>query len=62
VAWTGDEGARVLGNGPRGLVTSAGVSLRMNFFGFAIGQLDYVRPFERPGKDWMLRASFTPGF
>jgi Tol biopolymer transport system component len=62
VAWTGNQGARFLGDGPRSFVTSAGVSLRMNLFGFAIGQLDYVRPFDRPAKDWMLRASLTPGF
>jgi hypothetical protein len=34
----------------------------MNLFGFAIGQLDYVRPFERPAKDWIVRVSLTPGF
>ena len=62
VAWTSYEGAKLFGDGPRGLVTSTGVSLRMNLFGFAIGQLDYVRPFDRPGKDWMLRASLTPGY
>jgi Tol biopolymer transport system component len=62
VAWTSADGAQLFDNGPRRLVTSAGASLRMNLFGFAIGQLDYVRPFERPGKGWMLRASLTPGF
>ncbi len=62
VAWTGAEGARVFGTGPRPLITSAGATLRMNLFGFAIGQLDYVRPFQRPGKDWMVRLSLTPGF
>ncbi len=62
VAWTGAEGAQLFGTGPRKLVRSAGVSLRMNLFGFAIGQLDYVHPYDRPGKDWMLRASLTPGF
>jgi hypothetical protein len=62
VAWTGAEGARLFGAGLRPLVTSAGASLRMNLFGFAIGQLDYVRPFERPAKNWMIRLSLTPGF
>ncbi len=64
VAWTGvaGDGAQLFGNGSRRLVTSAGVTLRMNLFGYAIGALDYVRAFERPGKDWMIRLSLTPGF
>ena len=62
VAWTGSEGADFLGDGSRQFVTSAGVSLRMNLFGFAIGQMDFVRPFERPARNWMIRFSLTPGF
>jgi outer membrane protein assembly factor BamA len=44
------------------VVTSAGATLRMNLFGFAIGQLDYVRPFQRPGVGWLVRLSLTQGF
>jgi hypothetical protein len=55
VAWTRADRTRPT-------YTSAGASLRMNLFGFAIGQLDYVRPFERPDKGWMIRLSLTPGF
>ena len=62
VAWTGAEGAQLFGDGPRQIVTSAGVSLRMNLLGYAIGQVDFVRPFERPAKNWMVRFSLTPGF
>jgi Tol biopolymer transport system component len=62
VAWTDAEGARLFGNGPRQIVTSAGASLRMNLLGYAIGQMDIVHPFERPAKNWMLRFSLTPGF
>lgn len=62
VAWTGAEGAQLFGDGPRQIVTSAGVSLRMNLLGYAIGQMDFVHPFERPAKNWMLRFSLTPGF
>jgi Tol biopolymer transport system component len=62
LAWTGSEGAQVFGNGPRQVVSSAGVSLRMNLMGYAVGQMDFVRPFDRPGKGWMLRFSLTPGF
>ena len=62
VAWTGTEGAQLFGNGPRKLVRSAGMSLRMNLFGYAIGQMDIVHPFDRPQKNWMVRLSITEGF
>ena len=66
VAWTGSEGAQIFGgngpNGPRKIVSSTGVSFRMNLFGYAIGQMDVVHPFDRPQKNWMLRFSLTQGF
>lgn len=43
-------------------VTSAGAALRMNLFGFAVAELDYVKPFQRPGKGWYWEFSLTPGF
>jgi len=62
VAWTQTEGAQLFGNGPRKLIRSTGVSLRMNLLGYAIGQMDVVHPFDRPGKNWMVRFSLTEGF
>jgi hypothetical protein len=62
VAWTRAEGAQLFGNGPRQIVRSAGVSLRLNLMGWAVGQFDFVRPFDRPAKDWMFRFSLTPGY
>ena len=62
VAWTQSEGAQLFGNGPRKLVRSTGVSLRMNLLGYAIGQMDIVHPFDRPGKNWMVRFGLTEGF
>jgi len=62
VAWTKYIGAQILGNGPRKVVRSAGVSFRMNLLGYAIGQMDVVHPFDRPQKDWMVRFSLTEGF
>ncbi|MFN2570854.1 MAG: BamA/TamA family outer membrane protein [Gemmatimonadales bacterium] len=62
VAWTNAEGTQLFGNGPRKIVRSAGVSFRMNLFGYAIGQMDVVHPFDRPQKNWMLRFSLTEGF
>ena len=62
LAWTTSQGAQLFGNGPRKIVRSTGVSFRMNLFGYAIGQMDVVHPFDRPQKNWMLRFSLTEGF
>jgi hypothetical protein len=62
LAWTRAQGAELFNTGTRQIVSSAGVTLRMNLFGFAIGQLDFVHPFDRPQKDWMIRLSLTQGF
>jgi hypothetical protein len=61
VAWTASDGAKLFG-GTRNLVRSAGVSFRMNLLGYAIGQMDIVRPFDRPQKNWLVRFSLTEGF
>ena len=61
MAWTQSEGARLFG-GTRNWVRSAGVSLRMNLLGYAIGQMDIVHPFDRPQKNWMVRFGLTEGF
>jgi Tol biopolymer transport system component len=62
LAWNDSDGARLFGTGSRRVVTSAGATLRFNLFGAAILQLDYVRPFARPDRNWMLRLSLTEGF
>jgi hypothetical protein len=49
-------------SGNRKLVSSAGTAFRVNAFGFAIVELDVVRPLQRPQKGWMLQFSLTPGF
>ena len=60
-AWTRDEKTRVLG-GPRRPVTSYGLALRANLFGFAIGEADLVHPNDRPGQGWYWELSLQPGF
>jgi hypothetical protein len=30
--------------------------------GFAVAQIDYARPFDRPGRGWIWGFSLTPGF
>ena len=61
VAWHQGQEPRFLG-GTRKLVTSAGAALRVNMFGFAVVEVDYVRPFDRPGKGWLWQFGLTPGF
>jgi hypothetical protein len=43
-------------------VTSAGDGVRANLFGFAILELDFVRPFDRPLEGWVWQFGFNPGF
>ncbi len=61
VAWTSDIEPSLLG-GDRDWVRSVGAVLRFNAFGFAVGELDYVRPLDRPGRGWMWQFNLTPGF
>lgn len=43
-------------------VTSAGVAIRANVFGFAVAEIDYVRPFQRRNRGWLWQFSLRPGF
>jgi Tol biopolymer transport system component len=61
VAWTADQLPSFAG-GSREPVSSAGVSLRLNLFGFAVAQTDLAYPFQRPGRGWVWAFSLTPGF
>lgn len=61
VAWSRGESPRFLGGG-RQVVKSYGVGLRINLFGLAVFELDYVNPVDRARKDWFLDFSVTPGF
>jgi Tol biopolymer transport system component len=61
VAWTKSDRPSFLG-GNRTPVASAGVTFRTNLFGFAVGQLDFAYPFQRPGRGWVWSFSLSPGF
>ncbi len=61
VVWTKADRPTFWG-GNRPPVTSAGVTFRTNLMGFAIGQLDFAYPFQRPGRGWVWSFSLTPGF
>jgi Tol biopolymer transport system component len=43
-------------------VSSAGVGLRVNVFGYLVVGVNYVKPFDRPGKGWYFQFSLWPGF
>ncbi len=60
-AWTNSRKTSLL-NGPLKPVTSAGVGLRTNVFGFLVLGVNYVYPFDRPRKGWHFQFSFSPGF
>jgi Tol biopolymer transport system component len=60
-AWSSGERPEVLG-GARGGVASGGVAFRVNLFGFAVGEFDIVRPFQRPGKGWTFGFNLMPGW
>ena len=47
---------------PRTPVSSTGVALRINLFGYAVGEVDYVHPFNRPGNKWLWQFNLTQGF
>jgi Tol biopolymer transport system component len=43
-------------------VASAGVTLRVNLFGYAVGQFDFSHPFQRPGRGFVFQFNLSPGF
>jgi hypothetical protein len=48
--------------GDREPVFSAGAGFRFNLFGFAVAEVNLVRPFDRPRKSWIWEFNFQPGF
>ncbi len=61
VAWTKADKAEFLG-GDRNFVRSYGTTMRLNLLGYLVLQLDYVKPVDRPRKDWFWQFNFTTGF
>jgi hypothetical protein len=62
LAWDTQHDPSVFGSGSRDPVFSAGAGLRINLLGFAIAEVDLVRPFDRPGKGWVWQFEVQPGF
>lgn len=61
VTWNDGETPEVLG-GSRPAVMSYGAGLRVNLFGFLIGEMALVNPVDRPRKGWYVQFGFAPGF
>ena len=61
VAWDRGQKPSFLGGSREG-VASAGVALRVNLLGFAIGEFDFARAFQRPGRSWVFQFNLSPGF
>jgi hypothetical protein len=59
-AWTSTQGSRFLG-GSRDWARSVGALIRVNVFGYAIGEVDYVKPLDRD-RGWQWQFNLTPGF
>ncbi len=64
VAWWSENTALQIGGNrdPWNPVTSYGVAARINLFGVALLEIDYVHPNDRPKKDWIWQFGFSPGF
>jgi hypothetical protein len=63
LAWDTQHDPSVFGSsGTRDPVFSAGAGLRINLLGFAVAEIDLVRPFDRPDKGWIWQFEFQPGF
>jgi outer membrane protein assembly factor BamA len=60
-AWYANQRPSVL-RGSRDGVSSAGVALRVNLLGFAVGEFDFIRPFQRPGRGWVFDFNFMPAW
>jgi hypothetical protein len=48
--------------GNRKPISSYGIGLRTNLFGYLILGLNYVYPIDRPVRGWHLQMSISPGF
>jgi outer membrane protein assembly factor BamA len=61
MAWGGTTTSRFT-EGDHKAVRSVGAAARINLFGFAVAEIDYVRPLDRPGRGWVWQFNLRPGF
>lgn len=65
VAWTGTSGpvwSSASNSADRTPVMSTGVTSRLNLFGFAVLEVYYARPFQRPGRGGVWGFTLQPGW
>ncbi len=63
VAWTNaDKASFLVSSGGRKPVTSYGALVRLNLLGYAVLEIDYVNPVDRPQKGWYWEFNLIPGF
>jgi len=62
LAWDTTHDPSIFASGTRKPVFSAGAGFRINLLGFAIAEIDLVRPFDRPDKGWVWQFELQPGF
>jgi Tol biopolymer transport system component len=62
MAWTTTATPQLFHSGDRPWVKSAGAAIRFSVFGYMVGEIDYVKPFDRPDKGWYWAFNFIPGF
>jgi len=61
LAW--DQGNKPwFAGGDRKPISSTGLVARINLFGYLIGEVDFVRPLDRPSKNWLWEFNFSQGF
>jgi hypothetical protein len=60
-AWAMSDSV-LFGGVDRKWVRSVGAAARVNLMGFAVAEIDYVRPLDRPGRGWMWQFNLRPGF
>jgi hypothetical protein len=60
-AWDRSRSLHLTG-ADRNLVRSIGAAARINLFGFAVAEIDYVRPLDRPLRGWLWQFNLRPGF
>lgn len=62
VAWGRGASSPRFSGGDWEPVVSVGAAARINLFGYAVAEIDYVRPLDRPGRGWLWQFSLRPGF
>jgi Tol biopolymer transport system component len=68
VAWSKGDSVKFDLSGADGSLTtrrpvrSVGVGARVNVFGYAILEVDYAKPLDRPLKNWVWLFNLSPGF